>query len=417
MSLLPPRPPSQVSPWSPSIKSPSIAKLGNLSVVTQRLAQIDQTSSPGSASSGSIMPHLQGAQTIRPARARRAFAEVYKIKDEGFSSDSPLSSGGPSPQPRSPASIETYSSRSRSAFARSGTSLTPAPTLPETPGVIRDGLPYRSPSPSTDKGMQLAPITDLIKEGAAMNLDQTTGISEQIAALQRDIQHLPSDLAPLLADTTRRSSTEAQEAISSMIQALAARVGEIQQQDSSSTVQLQGNSIMKILDVMQTQLKSSLPRVLEKLDAIHDNQEREMSTSRASITMNNLGHSLSTATPPTEGLIPCLNVDLSDIYTKLDELASLYKTGNTSLSPTVGSLPENAETSEKLAHGVLDDKVWFFSITRYRWLNFHKLKAVLDYLNADEEQKKLQLEQQADSVRYLNELNSVRSRALCVHYY
>ncbi|KAG1765332.1 hypothetical protein EDD22DRAFT_408652 [Suillus occidentalis] len=390
MSLLPPRPPSQVSPWSPSIKSPSIAKLGNLSVVTQRLAQIDQTSSPGSASSGSIMPHLQGAQTIRPARARRAFAEVYKIEDEGFSSDSPLSSGGPSPQPRSPASIETYSSRSRSAFARSGTSLTPAPTLPETPGVIRDGLPYRSPSPSTDKSMQLAPITDLIKEGAAMNLGQTTGISEQIAALQRDIQHLPSDLAPLLADTTRQSSTEAKEAISSMIQALAARVGEIQQQGSSSTVQLQGNSIMKILDVMQMQLKSSLPRVLEKLDAIHDNQEREMSTPHASVTMNNLGHSLSTATSPTGGSKSCLNVDLSDIYTKLDEIASFYKTGNTPLSSTIGGTPKNAETSEQLAHKVLDDK----------------LKAVLDYLNADEEQKKVQLEQQADSVRYLNELNS-----------
>ncbi|KAG2750233.1 hypothetical protein P692DRAFT_20729779 [Suillus brevipes Sb2] len=389
MSILPPRPPSQVSPWSPSPKSPSIAKLGNLSVVTQRLAQIDQTSSPGSASSDSSMPHLQGAQTIRPARAHRAFAEIYKIKDEGFSSDSPLSSGGPSPQPRSPSSIETYSSRSRSAFARSGTYLTPAPTLLETPGVIRDGLPGRSPSPSTDKGLQLGPITDLIKEGAAMTLDQTTGISEQIAALQHDIQHLPSELAPLLADTTRQSSTEAKEAISSTIQALAARVGEIQQQGSSSTVQLQGNSIMKILDVMQTQLKSSLPRVLEKLDAIHDNQEREISTSRASITMNNLGHS-STATPPTEGSTPSLNVDLSDIYAKLDELASLYKTGNTPTSPTVGSSPENAEASEKLAHRLLDDK----------------LKAVLDYLNADEEQTKVQLEQQADSVRYLNELNS-----------
>jgi ElaB/YqjD/DUF883 family membrane-anchored ribosome-binding protein len=189
-----------------------------------------------------------------------------------------------------------------------------------------------------------------------MTLDQTIGISEQIAALQHDIQHLPSELAPLLADTTRQSSTEAKEAISSTIQALAARVGEIQQQGSSSTVQLQGNSIMKILDVMQTQLKSSLPRVLEKLDAIHDNQEREISTSRASITMNNLGHS-STATPPTEGSTPILNVDLSDIYAKLDELASLYKTGNTPTSPTVGSSPENAEASEKLAHRLLDDKV------------------------------------------------------------
>ncbi|KAG1808255.1 uncharacterized protein BJ212DRAFT_1485192 [Suillus subaureus] len=392
MSLLPPRPPSQLSPWSPSPKSPSIAKLGHLSVVTQRLAQIDQTSSPGSASSDSILPHLRGAQTIRPTRARRAFAEIHKIKDEGFSSDSPLSSGGPSPQPRSPASIETYSSRSRSAFVRSGTSLTPAPTLLETPRVIVDGLPVRSPSPSTvDKpGLQVAPITDLIKEGEAMTFDQTTGIREQIAALQRDIQHLPSELAPLLADTTRQSSTEAKEAIISTIQTLVARVEEIQQQDSSSTIQLQGNSIMKILDVMQTQLKSSLPRVLEKLDAIHDNQEREMSTSRARIAMNNLGPPLSTPTPPAEGPTPCLDVDLSDIYAKLDELALLYKTGNTPLSPTLGHPRENAETPEKLAHELLDDK----------------LKAVLDYLNADEEQKKVQLEQQADSVRYLNELNS-----------
>ncbi|KAG2036076.1 hypothetical protein BDR03DRAFT_960707 [Suillus americanus] len=392
MSLLPPRPPSQVSPRSPSSKSPSIAKLGNLSVVTQRLAQIDQTSSPRSANSDSTFPHLRGAQTMRPTRARRAFAEIHKIKDEGFSSDSPLSSGRPSPQPRSPASIETYSSRSRSAFARSGTSLTPAPTLPETPRITRDDLPVRSPSPSTvDKSgsLQVVPITDLIKEGA-MTLGQATGISEQIATLQRDIQHFPSELAPLLADTTRRSSTEAKEAIISTIQALVVRVEEIQQQGSSSTVQLQGNSIMKILDVMQTQLKSSLPRILEKLDAIHDNQEREMSTSHASITMNNLGLPFSTPTPSAEGSTPCLNVDLSDIYAKLDELALLYKTGNAPLSPTVGSPRENAETSEKLAHELLDDK----------------LKAVLDYLNADEEQKKVQLEQQADSVRYLNELNS-----------
>ncbi|KAG1858133.1 hypothetical protein F4604DRAFT_1685009 [Suillus subluteus] len=374
MSLLPPRPPSQIPPRSPGPKSPSIAKLGNLSVVTQRLAQIDQTSSPGSASSDTILPHLRGAQTIRSTRARRTFAEIHKIKDEGFSSDSPLSSGGPSPQPRSPASIETYSSRSRSAFARSGTSLTPAPTLPETPRVIREGLPVRSPSQSTvDKpgSLQVVPITDLIKEGAAMTLDQTTGISEQIATLKRDIQHLPNELAPLLADATRQSSTEAKEAIISTIQALVARVEEIQQQGSSSTVQLQGNSIMKILDVMQTQLKSSLPRVLEKLDAIHDNQEREMST----VTREH--HHEQSGT--------------SFLYTdSLDELALLYKTGNTPLSPTVGSPRENAETPEKLAHELLDDK----------------LKAVLDYLNADEEQKKVQLAQQADSVRYLNELNS-----------
>ncbi|KAG2059159.1 hypothetical protein BDR06DRAFT_994131 [Suillus hirtellus] len=391
MSLLPPRPPSQISPWSPSPKSPSIAKLGNLSVVTQRLAQIDQTSSPGSASSDSIMPHLQGAQTIRPMRARRAFAEIHQIKDESFSSDSPLSSGGPSPQPRSPASIETYSSRSRSAFARNGTSLTPAPAFPETLRVLVEGLPTQSPSPSTvDKDRQVVPITDSIKEGAAMTLDQTMGVSEQIAVLQHDIRHLPSELAPLLADTTRQSSTEAKEAITSEIQALVARVEEIQQQGSSSTVQLQGNSIMKILDVMQTQLKSSLPRVLEKLDTIHDNQEREMSTSHANIAMKNLRPPFSTPTSPADGSKTCLNVDLSDIYAKLNELASLYKTGNTLSSPTVGSPRENAELPEKLAHDPLDDK----------------LKAILDYLNADEEQKKVQLEQQADSVRYLNELNS-----------
>ncbi|KAG2078974.1 hypothetical protein BDR04DRAFT_14360 [Suillus decipiens] len=391
MSLLPPRPPSQISSWSPSPKSPSIAKLGSLSVVTQRLAQIDQTSVPGSANSDSIMPHLQGAQTIRPMRARQAFAEIRKIKDEGFSSDSPLSSGGPSPQPRSPASIETYSSRSRSAFARRGTSLTPAPTLPETPRAIEEGLLVRSPSPSAiDKSLQVAPITDLIKEGAAMTLDQTIGISEKVAALQHDIQHLPSELAPLLVDTTRQSSTEAKEAIISTIQVLAAKVEELQLQGSSSTVRLQGNSIMKILDVMQTQLKSSFPRILEKLDAIHDNQEREKSTSGASITMKNLGPPFATPTPPTNGSTPCLSADLSDIYAKLDELASLYKTSSTPLCPTVGSPHENEETSEKLAHELLDDK----------------LKAVLDYLNADEEQTKVQLQQQADSVRYLNELNS-----------
>ncbi|KAG1742817.1 hypothetical protein EDB19DRAFT_1827534 [Suillus lakei] len=317
MSLLPPRPPSQISPRSPGPKSPSIAKLGNLSVVTQRLAQIEQTNSPGSASSASIMPHLQGAQTIRPMRARRAFAEIHRIKDEGFSSDSPLSSGGPSPQPRSA-------------------------------GIDRN-------------------IFFAIKECFRSYRYQRTNSRVKTAIFR-----------------TFPSSTEAKEVILSTIQALVTRVEEIQQQGYSSTVQLQGNSIMKILDVMQTQLKSSLPCVLEKLDAIHDNQEREMSTLRASITMNNLRPPFST---PAEGPIP---VDLSDINAKLDELTSLYKTGNTPLSPTAGSPRENADTLEKPAHELLDNK----------------LKAVLDYLNADEEQKKVQLEQQADSVRYLNELNS-----------
>ncbi|KAG0707341.1 hypothetical protein DFH29DRAFT_796875 [Suillus ampliporus] len=389
MSLLPPRPPSQISPLSSGPKSPSIAKLGNLSVVTQRLAQIEQTNSPASASGASTMLHLRDAQTIRPTRARRAFAEIQRIKDEGFSSDSPLSSGGPTPLPRSPASIETYSSRSRSAFARSRTSLMPAPTLPETPRVIKEGLPPRSCSPpAVDIGLQLAPVSELIKKSAAMTFDQTACISEQIVALQRDIQHLPSELAPLLADTTKQSSTEAKEVILSTVNALVARVEEIQQQSSSSTVQLQVNSIMKILDVMQTQLKSSLPRVLEKLDAIHDNQEREMPTLCPSITtMNNLRPPFSGLTSPTEGSTPYPSVDLSDIYAKLDELAALYKTGNTLLSSTTGSPHEDVE---RPANELVDDK----------------LKVVLDYLNADEEQKKVQLEQQADSVRYLNELNS-----------
>ncbi|KAG1732227.1 uncharacterized protein EDB91DRAFT_1302770 [Suillus paluster] len=396
MSILPPRPPSQISPRSSGPKSPSIAKLGNLSVVTQRLAQIEQTNSPVSASSASTLPHLQGAQTIRPTRARRAFAEIQRFKEEGFSSDSPLTSGRPSPLPRSPASIETYSSRSRSAFIRSRTSLTPAPTLPDTPRVAKEDLPSTpSPPPTFDIDLQLVPMTELIKKSAAMTFDQTAGISEQIVALQRDVLHLPSELAPLMADTIKQSSTEAKEAILSTVKALAARVEDIHQQSSSSTVQLQVNSIMKILDVMQTQLKSNLPRVLDKLDVIHHNQEREMSmsTSRTSMTaMNNLRPPFSGMTSPTESLAPFPNVDLSDVYVKLDELTSLYKTGNTPLSPATRSPHEDADIPE---HKPLDDK-----------LDFHKLKAVLDYLNADEEQKKVQLEQQADSIRYLNELNS-----------
>ncbi|KAF8844361.1 hypothetical protein BDN67DRAFT_1008203 [Paxillus ammoniavirescens] len=438
-TLSPPRPPSQLSPTS-CPKSPSITNLGTLSVVTHRLAQMERSelASPTSTAitSSSVGTALQRAQDTRSTRARRAFAEIEKLQENGggtmsrFVATPSTDASIPLPNPPNTPLSETASVRSRSVFGRRhlGHNLPPAPTptkaptsAPGTAPVLRTKLSEPAirehaenpPVSVLAVGMEphLAPLAELIKDSAAKHYDQTAGLGEQIIALQRDIHNLPKDLQPVIGQTVAAAKQipdpgSHSGSVAGNQQDILARLEEIRKHTSAGSAEAQVKSVAKIVEGLQTQLGSQMPRVMEILASIEQGQTqlqlhaaREVGKSPTSPTCSGATKSLDPPPLSPHPLSPVENdsrqgshqasVNLLDIYSKLDDLVSLHRSGGTQIPPTSPIEGESHDIPRQSSHA-----------------DSEKLQTILGYFKTGEEQRKLQLEQQADSVRYLNELNS-----------
>ncbi|KAG9316560.1 hypothetical protein JVU11DRAFT_2611 [Chiua virens] len=412
LSLSPPRPPSQLSSPHSRSKSPSMANLGTLSVVTQRLAQIERSevNSPASSTttSSSVGTALRRAQTTHAtdqAHQGRPFSEIERLQKENVrrgvetpSTDAPIVIPLPNPPNVPPSEAASV----RSAFRRHRASPS-VPTPPSSPAkalasvevsvptlraklsepAIREHV-ENPPTTLSAAGVtsQLAPLAELIKDTAAKHYDQTAGLGEQIISLQRDIHILPKEMQESLKQAVvtavKRASDSNSHRDNASLENVSTSLEGLRKQVLANTGDPRMESLMKVFTGLQGQLATLTPLLLEKLASIeHGQTQLQLQAAREA----------ERPSAPTEDSLRegshQTSVDLSDLHSKLDELASLYKS-------SIAMTSAEKETLSSQSSNVGSEK----------------LQAILDHLTLDEEQRKLLLDQQTDSVRYLNELNS-----------
>lgn len=338
-----------LSPASRS-KSPSIAKLDSLSVVTQRLAQIERNDSARSTTTlrttTTAVTTLMRAQMTQPPEVGRAFGEIEKMHERktlitGMSTDASVVIPLPA-LPKSPDTpgSETGSALSRSAFNRrwlsplaEASSVTLPAALSEP--VVRELAENPPTLPlSVEVEPRLAPVVELIKDSAAKHYDQTAGLGEQVIALQRDIHNLPEQLRFLIegaVTTVTRANTGSDKFDHSDVSILAANLQEIREVCRNSTQSQQIMTMASIVGELQSAIEKHMPQILDRLASVERGQLRISSGRKDGVneaSMKNLGSSTSARIPSSSGEQTSVGsqwtTDLSNIHAKLDNLLSLY---------------------------------------------------------------------------------------------
>ncbi|KAF8135472.1 hypothetical protein EV363DRAFT_1550552 [Boletus edulis] len=422
LSVTPPRPPSQFSNPHSRSKSPSIANLGTLSVVTQRLAQIERSelASPASSavSSSSVGTALRRAQTNQLTHQGRPFAEIEKLQEEENAGGSwskaietPSTDASiviPLPNPPNVPLSDTHSVRSAFRRNRTERQSSPAPTPPSSPTKASSSLAAPAttlraklsepairqhvenpPTSLLAVGVepQLAPLAELIKDTAAKHYDQTAGLGEQIISLQRDLHILPNEIQVLLGQTVdavvKQGSDSNNHTDSASLQNVLTTLEGLRKQILENSEHPRMDSLTRMFDSLQTRLATLAPLLMEKLVSIEQGQTQlRLQAIRAAEQPSMRVRTTRDSGSRSQDGSRQVSVDLSDIRSKLDELESLLRSSTVPVS--TGNIPPSQTAGA----------------------DSEMLQAILDHLRLDEEQRKLQLDQQADSVRYLNELNS-----------
>ncbi|EGO00087.1 hypothetical protein SERLA73DRAFT_152204 [Serpula lacrymans var. lacrymans S7.3] len=391
-------------PLSPSSRcqSPSIANLGQLSVVKQRLAEIERTGSGTSCITDPASTPTQRTRTTRSERVRNAFSEIERLQhDSGLIVISDAGTPVPVRDVTSPCLSETAPlSPEQDALPGQRTIRYPTtkylplafpPPIQEHPTGF-SSLSQYSRSDTVCIEPKLAPLAELIQGNAAKHYDQTAGLGEQIISLQQDIHNLPKELGPLMAAVTQPTPpNDLPKGIDpSVFHDILFKVEDIRKQTSTDTGTLQANSILKNLQVLQMQLKSDMPEVLTKLDTIQTTFSA-FETAATKTTLSNVQPQDNI--PAEKKLAQEPLVDLSGIHARLEELVALVSSSKDILAVAKNDTDPADKAAER-------------PVQKNDELSADKLQEILAYLSADEAQRKMQLEQQADSVRYLNELNS-----------
>lgn len=163
--------------------------------------------------------------------------------------------------------------------------------------------------------------------------------------------------------------------------------------------------IVQILEAMQSQLKSDLPEVVAKLREIERaRKEPSIDHPGPEIVLHNLGPSDSARTTPP---------DLSDVHVKLDSLLNLHQAivdlNSRAMITTSPSVQADRElrSAQALEFSAKVARIHQHFYWQSLILN-QKLNNLLNLAQSQEAQRAIQNEQQADSSRYLNELNAVR---------
>ena len=331
-------------------------------MVTQRLAQIErlELASPASSavSSSSVGTALRRAQTTHPTHQGRPFSEIEKLQEENAGEswtkvvETPSTDASiviPLPNPPNIPFSETASVRSAFKRNRAGRQSSFVPTPPSSPTkapaslatpvattlrtelsepAIRE-LVENPPTSLLTIGVepQLAPLAELIKDTAAKHYDQTAGLGEQIISLQRDIHVLPNEIQVLLgqavAAAAKRTSYSHGHIDKASLQNILASLEGLRKQVLSKSEHPQMDSLVKMSGDLQTRLATLASLLMEKLAAIEQGQ-----TQLQPQAIREAEKPVRTTTPPTDGS-HYTSVDLSDIHSKLDELASLYRSSAT----------------------------------------------------------------------------------------
>ncbi|KAG6920248.1 hypothetical protein DXG01_005017 [Tephrocybe rancida] len=343
--------------------SPSIANLSQLSVVRQRLAQIETTSSqqsgaglPSPTSSATSI----GTRLTTPALGSEMKPAVLQsmVRDRSSQSsaaDSILDSYGDIP----PKLAEP-------------TLLPPLPALIaelET-GAARTQQP-RSTRRRTRRAQStlscgLEPVIELLQDQLTKSYDQTANLGDQVLSLQNEVQRLPSAIASsvnaeghtstvlkMVARLEEQSRTSGQ-----MLGSIDSKLDRFAANSRRCGSNVDENvKLTNAIQDLRTDVMGDLTRIRAVLGSKHDTSSL--------IEMKNV-------TPTTER--PQFDVDLSRLHSRFDELLAALPAEHT--SPATG-----AQVKETL-------------------------RKIVSLVEKDSERQGIQAQQQSETVRYLTELNS-----------
>lgn len=219
---------------------------------------------------------------------------------------------------------------------------------------------------------QLAPLAELIKDTAAKHYDQTAGLGEQIISLQRDIHTLPNEIQVLLrqvvAAATKQTSKSNGPIDNASFQNVLTSLEGLRQQILAASEHPQIDSLLKMFEDLRTQLATLAPLLLEKLASIEQGQmqlqlQAVREAEKPSLTdfaTRNLGSQ--------NGVRDGSRRDLSDIHSKLDELASLYRSSTATV------------TTENEAHSMPSSETRDSDSEKVRRFYWHVLSSLLPRL-------------------------------------
>ncbi|KAG6866762.1 hypothetical protein C0991_011421 [Blastosporella zonata] len=345
---------------SPST-SPSIANLSQLSVVRQRLAQLETFSSRSSGESPTPSSRSSaGASLTTPVQMEPVLPKAMARDRSGRSSvtDSILDSYG------------DYLLNSAELA-----SIPVFPTLPEdvtnieTRGIVESLGPScythrRTRHAPTTLHCGLEPVIELLQDESSKSYDQTNNLDDQSVSLQSEVQRLPTAIASVMdteghTNTVLKMVAKLEEQASSNRKVLGSIDSKI---DKFAAIQIGSRTaddtgkLAKAIQTLRTDVMGDLTHIRSVLDAKHD------ATSLIDIK------SVASSAPQPE-------VDsISRLHTKVDGLLAACSGEHTS-SATAIQVEES-------------------------------LNKIVSLAEKDSRRQDIQAQQQSETVRYLTELNS-----------
>ena len=421
-------------PPTPSVYSPDRTHFANSFL--QRNSSLSR-SRPGSPRSASIL-NLDKKAVVK---SRISQWEPHRADDvqSNRSRDRPRSDlrrRGSTHSTGSDSLLELYSVQSVTSGTEPYTrSALPAPSLdliPEVASVSQISEPQISsmppslndPVPSVDTDGRLAPLVELLQDQATKHYYHTNDLKDQIASLNSEMHTMFQELKVVIGEQPAPdvNMSKLEEALDKSFATLETTVGNLQSKDDGTV------DLKRELDVIRDEIKSldirggpSTPSnadtnhigdaVLEKLETLRmevKNRERfpdEIVTEIAKLrealdllpvegikALNDVDRSQKTTTGEPAS-VPA--VDLSEVHAKLDEFIQGFKSQLTK-EPTT---PKIEIPEVRFADLECPDPVALTPL---------QLQDIMNILVETRDQQATQNDRQADSARYLNELNSVR---------
>ncbi|GLB37676.1 hypothetical protein LshimejAT787_0407270 [Lyophyllum shimeji] len=373
----PTRPVSRASsagdPRESRAPSPSIMNLSQLSVVRQRLAQIQPTTSQSSHGS------LTSPTSSRASSCSRLTTPVFGSRK------------GPLTSPtESQDMLRVHSARSSAAdsilnsytdcSSHQSIEATELSLIRSAPEEVASQQPPLSPGRASHQPSMtypgLQPVVELLHDQSAKHADQAADLGNQVLSLRNDVQRMPFEIASAISMAAHSEKVMKMVArVEAQARANGEAIGCIQNSLQEESLKHRGgalsgfDNLTQELQSFRDQLSQDLSHICSKLDSVHP------AHAEGPVQLNNV------AASKGEAPVPSRVVDLSEPHKKLDDLLA---------ASTDGPLTEDEQNSSS-ANATKTEEM---------------LKKVIGLLEKDSGQQALQAQQQAESVRYLNELNS-----------
>jgi len=313
----------------------------------------------------------------------------------------------------------------------------PAPSLaliPEVASVSQTSEPHGlsvspsldHPTPSVDTDGRLAPLVELLQDQATKHYYHTNDLKDQIASLNSEMHTMFQELKVVIGEqpVPDVNMSKFEEALDRSFAALETTVGNLQgRDDGTADLRQKLDAIRDQVKSLEVQGRAATPSnldanpigeaVLDKLETLRmeiKDQKGLPEDVMAEITklrevldrlppgeivaLRNVGKSQESTTEETASA-PI--VDLAEVHAKLDGLIENLK----------------SQLAKEPAASKIEIPEVRFAVLRYRdsvTLTLLQLQDIMKILVETRDQQATQNDRQADSARYLSELNSVRHR-------